>query len=167
MGLLGVDNGRIWFDQKRIPRDNLLNRYADVTEEGKYISPYQNKIQRFATMIAPLVFGRLKISSSSSLVALTGLKIAIRYCHQRTQFKGNDSSEVTVIHYLTTKRRLYPYLATTVAYHLLLNIVKEKYEKYYKATSQNNKSNPEENKELHILAAGVKGMEIICTFFKK
>ncbi|EUA33412.1 acyl-CoA oxidase domain protein [Mycobacterium xenopi 4042] len=29
-GLPGVDNGRIVFDQVRIPRENLLNRYGDV-----------------------------------------------------------------------------------------------------------------------------------------
>ncbi len=35
MGLNGVDNGVIYFDQVTIPSENLLNRYADVTDEGK------------------------------------------------------------------------------------------------------------------------------------
>ena len=30
MGLNGVDNGRLWFDQVRVPREALLNRFADV-----------------------------------------------------------------------------------------------------------------------------------------
>ena len=34
IGLNGVDNGRLWFDGVRVPRENLLNRYADVTEDG-------------------------------------------------------------------------------------------------------------------------------------
>ncbi|PQP55108.1 acyl-CoA oxidase, partial [Mycolicibacterium austroafricanum] len=33
-GLPGVDNGRIQFDQVRVPRQNLLNRYADVAADG-------------------------------------------------------------------------------------------------------------------------------------
>ena len=33
-GLPGVDNGRIQFDHVRIPRENLLNKYADVAEDG-------------------------------------------------------------------------------------------------------------------------------------
>ena len=37
-GLPGVDNGRIVFDQVRIPRENLLNRYADVSPDGTYNS---------------------------------------------------------------------------------------------------------------------------------
>ena len=31
MGLNGVDNGRLWFDDVRVPRTALLNRFADVT----------------------------------------------------------------------------------------------------------------------------------------
>ncbi len=34
-GLPGVDNGRIVFDQVRIPRENLLNRYADVARTAR------------------------------------------------------------------------------------------------------------------------------------
>src|SRR4051812_238673 len=30
LGLNGVDNGRIWFDHVRVPRSNLLDRYATV-----------------------------------------------------------------------------------------------------------------------------------------
>jgi len=50
-GLLGVDNGRIWFDNTRIPRENLLDKYAQVDENGKYSSPIADKVRRFATMI--------------------------------------------------------------------------------------------------------------------
>ena len=45
MGLNGVDNGRIWFDHVRVPRDALLNRYGDVDAEGVYRSPIENAEQ--------------------------------------------------------------------------------------------------------------------------
>ena len=38
-GLAGVDNGRIMFDEVRVPRQNLLNRYGQVDEGGAYSSP--------------------------------------------------------------------------------------------------------------------------------
>merc|ERR1719342_848621 len=38
MGLNGVDNAKISFDNVRVPRDNLLNRYSDVDDEGKFVS---------------------------------------------------------------------------------------------------------------------------------
>ena len=34
LGLNGVDNGRISFDHVRVPREALLDRYADVAEDG-------------------------------------------------------------------------------------------------------------------------------------
>ena len=39
LGLNGVDNGRIWFDQVKVPRDHLLGRFASITESGEYTSP--------------------------------------------------------------------------------------------------------------------------------
>ena len=53
LGLNGVDNGRIWFDHVRVPRENLLNRYADVTSEGEYVSPIESPSKRFFTTIGP------------------------------------------------------------------------------------------------------------------
>ena len=34
MGLNGVDNGALIFDNVRIPRENMMNRYCDVNENG-------------------------------------------------------------------------------------------------------------------------------------
>ncbi len=47
LGLNGVDNGRLYFDGVRIPRLNLLDRYASVTEDGTYSSPIENPTKRF------------------------------------------------------------------------------------------------------------------------
>jgi len=32
----GIDNGFIIFDNYRIPRENLLNRFSNVTEDGQF-----------------------------------------------------------------------------------------------------------------------------------
>lgn len=37
-GLHGVDNGFMIFKDFRIPRMNLLNRFSDVTPDGKFIT---------------------------------------------------------------------------------------------------------------------------------
>ena len=34
MGLNGVDNAKLSFDNVRIPRENLLNKYSDVSADG-------------------------------------------------------------------------------------------------------------------------------------
>ena len=51
MGLNGVDNGRLWFDEVRVPREALLNRYGDVSADGVYSSPIENAGRRFFTML--------------------------------------------------------------------------------------------------------------------
>ncbi|KAG9146682.1 hypothetical protein Leryth_005031 [Lithospermum erythrorhizon] len=63
IGLNGVDNGRIWFDNVRIPRENLLNSVADVSPNGDYLSSIKDPDQllafvegRESTRIAFLVF---------------------------------------------------------------------------------------------------------------
>lgn len=48
MGLDGVDNGFMLFNNVRIPRANLLNRFSNVTKEGKFETIIDNPDQRFA-----------------------------------------------------------------------------------------------------------------------
>jgi len=38
MGLNGVDNGRLSFDNVRIPRENMLNKYSDVDQNNNFSS---------------------------------------------------------------------------------------------------------------------------------
>lgn len=53
-GLNGVDNGRIMFSNKLIPRENLLNRYGDVDIDDNYVSPLTNNDLRFARQMGKL-----------------------------------------------------------------------------------------------------------------
>jgi acyl-CoA oxidase len=48
IGMQGVDNGFILFNNFRIPRVNLLNRFSDVTEDGQFKSNIESADQRFA-----------------------------------------------------------------------------------------------------------------------
>jgi acyl-CoA oxidase len=41
-GLNGVDNGFIIFNNFRIPRVNMLNKFSNVTEDGKFESLIDN-----------------------------------------------------------------------------------------------------------------------------
>jgi acyl-CoA oxidase len=47
-GLNGVDNGRIMFANKHIPKENLLNRYGDIDSNGNYSSALPNSRLVFA-----------------------------------------------------------------------------------------------------------------------
>lgn len=47
MGLNGVDNGKLWFDNVRIPRENLLNAFSNVAEDGTFTSSIKRSRDRF------------------------------------------------------------------------------------------------------------------------
>ena len=49
IGLNGIDNAKISFDNVRVPRENLLNRYSDVDKDGNYTTEIKGgKRNRFS-----------------------------------------------------------------------------------------------------------------------
>ncbi|GAC1524945.1 MAG: acyl-CoA dehydrogenase [Marmoricola sp.] len=117
LGLNGVDNGRIWFDQVRVPRDNLLNRYADVSADGVYSSPIENPDRRFFTMLGTLVQGRVCVGGGGIQASKVALTIATRYADKRRQFGPKDEPETVLLDYGEHQRRLLPRIARTYALH--------------------------------------------------
>ena len=119
MGLNGVDNGRIRFDGVRVPREGLLNRFADVTPDGRYESPIENPNRRFFTMLGTLVQGRVCVAGGGIGAAKVALAIAVKYADRRRQFNASSTDhEELLLDYGTHQRRLLPLLARTYALHL-------------------------------------------------
>jgi acyl-CoA oxidase len=124
MGLNGVDNGRIWFDQVRIPRANLLNRFADVSEDGVYSSAIDNQNRRFFTMLGTLVQGRVCVGGAGINAAKVALTIAVKYAVRRRQFEATSPPEEDLLlDYGMHQRRLFPLLARTYAMHFAQEVV--------------------------------------------
>jgi acyl-CoA oxidase len=152
MGLGGVDNGKIWFDQVRVPREALLNRYGGVNEDGNYESEIENANKRFFTMVGTLVQGRVCISGASVSAAKTALTIAVRYGLRRRQFGPSEGEEVAILDYRAHQRRLMPLLAKTYALHFAQAELLDKFDGVFRATDP-----PERpRRELETLAAGMK-----------
>jgi len=117
-GLNGVDNGRLWFDEVRVPRDALLDRYGTVAPDGTYSSPIENETKRFFTMLGTLIAGRISVSGAALSATKLAQTIAVRYGLGRRQFHAPGSDqEVILLDYLQHQRRLLPALATTYALH--------------------------------------------------
>jgi acyl-CoA oxidase len=126
-GLNGVDNGRIWFDHVRVPREHLLNRFGDVSAEGVYSSPIENPAKRFFTMIGTLVGGRITIGLSALSAVKSALTIAIRYGNRRRQFGEPGQPETVLLDYRTHQRRLLPALATSIVLDIALSRMVDRY----------------------------------------
>jgi acyl-CoA oxidase len=119
LGLNGVDNGQIWFDEVRVPRTALLARYGGVTEDGKYESEFENPNRRFFTTIGTLVQGRVSVAGAALSATKSALTIAIRYALTRRQFgpPGEEGDEMLLMDYRVHQRRLFPRLAKAYALH--------------------------------------------------
>ncbi|MEZ0381591.1 acyl-CoA dehydrogenase [Mycobacterium sp. pW045] len=155
-GLPGVDNGRIVFDHVRVPRENLLNRYADVDPDGSYRSSIESDGRRFFTMIGTLIRGRVSVGGSAAAAARVALDIATRYALQRKQFSAPSDDgaehEVLIMDYLVHQRRLLPLIARSYALQFAQNELVSKCHDLQTADDPD----PEEQRELEARAAGLK-----------
>jgi acyl-CoA oxidase len=148
MGLNGVDNGTIVFKNVSIPYENLLDRFASVSESGNFESPISSDNRRFFTMLGTLVGGRIGIPRSGLSAAKSGLTIAIRYGDQRRQFGPEGGSEVPVLNYRQHQRRLMPLLAKVYALHFSLQYLTDRFLQRTEKDIQ----------EIEALAAGLKAI---------
>ncbi|MGB0523377.1 MAG: acyl-CoA dehydrogenase [Flammeovirgaceae bacterium] len=146
LGLNGVDNGKIWFNQVRIPKSAMLDRFSSVDENGYFQSDIASDGKRFFTMLGTLVGGRVGIPRSGLSAAKKGLYIAIKYGDQRKQFGPAGKPEVSILNYQTHQRKLMPLLANAYAYHFALNYLTQR----FLSRSE------EDAREVETLAAGLK-----------
>tara|TARA_B110000503_G_scaffold5077_1_gene6782 strand:- start:231 stop:2246 length:2016 start_codon:yes stop_codon:yes gene_type:complete len=115
-GLNGIDNGRLHFTSVRVPRENLLNRYGHVDEDGVYSSPIESRGRRFFTILGTLVQGRVSLVGASVVASQLASTIALRYSLERRQFPvPGTQDEQVLLDYQTHQRRLLPRLANTYA----------------------------------------------------
>jgi acyl-CoA oxidase len=154
LGLNGVDNGRIVFDQVRVPREALLDRYAQVDADGNYASEIENPDRRFFTMLGTLVQGRVSVGGAAINASKVALTIAIRYGAQRRQFGAPGSAEETLLlDYRMHQRRLLPLLARTYALHFAQAELVDEFVRIF-----DDSSNEHDRRALEAQAAGTKAL---------
>jgi len=128
LGLNGVDNGKIWFDTISVPRENLLDKYGEITSDGQYFSSIINPNKRFFTMLGTLVGGRICVARGALGGAKMALTIAVKHALNRRQF--NDSIKIQedlIMDYPTHQIRLTPAIASAYVYHVVLEEMMKRY----------------------------------------
>ncbi|HWT94753.1 MAG TPA: acyl-CoA dehydrogenase [Solirubrobacteraceae bacterium] len=156
LGLDGVDNGRLTFDQVRVPRDALLDRYAQVSPDGVYHSPIENPTKRFFTMLGTLVQGRVSVCGASINATKVALTIAVRHGLERRQFgPPGEEQEALLMDYRTHQRRLLIPLAQTYGLHFAQEQLVRQLHGVF-ATEHADTVTDRQRRELETLAAGLK-----------
>jgi acyl-CoA oxidase len=160
LGLNGVDNGRLWFDQVRVPREALLDRYAEVGADGTYTSPIENPDRRFFTMLGTLIQGRISVGGASISATKSALTIAVRHALRRRQFGPPDSDEeLPLLDYRVHQRRLLPTLAKTYALHFAQEGVVAELDRIFAGPER-----PEDEGDRRRLETRAAGLKAIATW---
>ncbi|MGC1515851.1 MAG: acyl-CoA dehydrogenase, partial [Maribacter sp.] len=122
LGLNGVDNGKIWFHQVHVPKENLLNKYGTILADGTYYSEIKNPNKRFFTMLGTLVGGRICVARAGLGGAKYALAVAVKHALKRRQF--NDSVKIQedlLMDYPSHQLRLTPLIASAYVFHATLD----------------------------------------------
>ncbi|MFI8590443.1 acyl-CoA dehydrogenase family protein [Dietzia maris] len=153
-GLAGVDNGKIWFDDVRVPREALLDRFGAVDADGEYSSPIDSVGARFFTMLGTLIRGRVSVGAAAGASARTALALAVRYSLVRRQFDHPETGKgIPLLEYREHQRRLMPRVARAYAFACAQNAIILELDEFEK--------NPEafdevRRREMETHAAGIK-----------
>ncbi|KAJ6660455.1 hypothetical protein lerEdw1_017879 [Lerista edwardsae] len=144
-----MDNGYLKMDNFRIPRENMLMKYAQVEPDGTYVKPLSDKLT-YGTM----VFIRSLIVGDSARSLARACTIAIRYSAVRHQSELKPGEpEPQILDYQTQQYKLFPLLATAYAFHFVGAYMKDT---YHRITGDIHQGDLSQLPELHALSAGLK-----------
>lgn len=157
-GYNGVDNGFLRFEYVRLPRENMMMRYAKISAEGDYQPPPPaNAKAAYATM----VYVRATIVEDAGWVLARATTIAVRYNAVRRQTAAKEGEkELQVLDYQNTNAELMPLVAAAYA---LIFMGKAGMGMYSQFEKERDQGNFDLLPELHSILSGMKALSTWIT----
>ncbi|XP_037655126.1 peroxisomal acyl-coenzyme A oxidase 2 [Choloepus didactylus] len=147
-----TDNGFLRLDHVRVPRENMLSRFAQVLPDGTYtkLGVEQSNYLSMVVVRVDLLLGEIIPLLQKACV------IATRYSVVRHQSRLQPSDpEAKILDYQTQQQKLFPQLATAYAFHFLAVSLTEFFQRCYSAIIDKDFALLP---ELHALSAGLKAL---------
>ncbi|XP_078699304.1 peroxisomal acyl-coenzyme A oxidase 1-like [Branchiostoma floridae x Branchiostoma belcheri] len=143
------DNGFARFDHVRIPRENMLMKFARVEPDGTYVQPASSKLA-YSNMV--YLRGTFVMAAAQALASAS--TIAVRYsCVRRQSEMKPGEPEPQILDYQTQQYKLFPQLAAAYAFWFAACFMTQQ---HASITGSMEKGDMSGLAELHALSAGLK-----------
>ncbi|CEG44941.1 acyl-dehydrogenase oxidase [Plasmopara halstedii] len=111
VGFNAIDNGYCSFQQTRIPRENMLMRYAKVLPNGSFVKPQSDKL-----VYLTMVHVRTNLIENFAVMMAKAVTITTRFSAARVQGrKPQSKGEYQVLEYQNQQQKLFPFIAIAYA----------------------------------------------------
>ncbi|KAJ7748084.1 peroxisomal oxidase [Mycena metata] len=148
-GLASLDNGFARFDHTRIPKLNMLSKFAGVTDDGQYVTPPHAKLS-----YGGMLYIRSGMVTTAGWTIARGATVAIRYATVRRQGElGLDGLERQTITYPSLHVRLVPLIARAYVFIELGRALTRGFESLARGLSSGDTS---QLAEMHVMTSGLK-----------
>ncbi|XP_064622963.1 peroxisomal acyl-coenzyme A oxidase 1-like [Lineus longissimus] len=145
----GAENGYLILNRVRIPRTNMLMKYAEVSADGVF-----KRLGRDKATYGTMVLVRTKITNWAFHILSQSVTIALRYSAVRHQSQLKPGApESAILDYQTQQYKLFPLLALSYALMFAKNSMLDIYRKSNERMGSGDFSTLP---ELHCLSSGLK-----------
>ncbi|KAJ7153025.1 peroxisomal oxidase [Mycena crocata] len=148
-GYASTDNGFARFNQVRIPKENMLSKFAGVTDAGEYVTPPHAKLS-----YGGMLYIRSGMVTAAGWLIAKGATVAIRYGTVRRQGElASNGLERQTITYPSLNVRLIPLVARAYVFIELGRALTRGFDALARGLSSGDTS---QLAEMHVMTSGLK-----------
>uniref|UniRef100_H2ZFH4 Acyl-coenzyme A oxidase n=1 Tax=Ciona savignyi TaxID=51511 RepID=H2ZFH4_CIOSA len=150
MSLEDTDNGYLRLNNVRIPKENMLAKYANVDRSGRFQQTGNNRL-----MYASMMNLRIVLTREQMIHALQkACTIAARYsCVRKQGSLTPNGPEIPIMDYVTQQNKVIPRIALAYALDFTIMEVRHRYVQFLADVTRGDLSNMA---EMHAISSGIK-----------